>query len=62
MQYEDKKMTGVISGTSKGKLFRELGLQSLQQRRWYWKLLKTNLKAICLIQFPNQTVNIKQKL
>ena len=58
MQYEDKKMTGVISGTSKGKLYRELGLQSLQQRRLYWKLQH----YYCLIQFPNQTVNIKQKL
>ena len=31
-------ITGAIRGTSKEKLFEELGLESLQQRRWYRKL------------------------
>ena len=31
-------ITGAIRGTSKGKLYNELGLESLQNRRWYRKL------------------------
>ena len=31
-------MTGAIRGTSKEKLYQELGLESLQLRRWYRKL------------------------
>ena len=31
-------ITGAIRGTSREKLFEELGLESLQQRRWYRKL------------------------
>ena len=31
-------ITGAIRGTSKEKLFEELGLESLQHRRWYRKL------------------------
>ena len=31
-------ITGVIRGTSKEKLYNELGLESLQKRRWYEKL------------------------
>ena len=30
--------TGVIIGTSSEKLYQELGLESLQQKRWYLKL------------------------
>ena len=31
-------ITGAIRGTSKEKLFEELGLESLQHRRWYRKI------------------------
>ena len=31
-------LTGTIRGTSKEKLYQELGLESLQLRRWYRKL------------------------
>ena len=31
-------ITGVIRGTSSEKLYQELGLESLQQKRWYSKL------------------------
>ena len=31
-------ITGAIRGTSSEKLYQELGLESLQQRRWYRKL------------------------
>ena len=31
-------ITGTITGTSSEKLYRKLGLESLQQRRWYRKL------------------------
>ena len=31
-------MTGAIRGTSRAKLDQELGLESLQVRRWYRKL------------------------
>ena len=31
-------ITGAISGTSREKIYQELGLKSLQQRRWYRKL------------------------
>ena len=31
-------MTGAISGTSKEKLYQELGLESLEKRQWYRKL------------------------
>ena len=29
--------TGAIKGTSKEKLYQELGFESLQSRRWFWK-------------------------
>ena len=38
-------ITGAIRGTSSEKLYQELGLESLQQRRWYLKLC-TFLKII----------------
>ena len=31
-------ITGAIRSTSKEKLYQELGLESLQLRRWYWEL------------------------
>ena len=31
-------ITGTIRGTSRGKLYQELGLESLRKRRWYRKL------------------------
>ena len=31
-------ITGAISGTSRAKLYQELGLESLQERRWYRKV------------------------
>ena len=31
-------ITGAIRGTSREKVYQELGLESLQQRRWYRKL------------------------
>ena len=33
-------LTGAIRGTSKEKLYQELGLESLQLRRWYRKIGK----------------------
>ena len=30
--------TGAITGTSKEKLYQELGLETLEKRRWYRKL------------------------
>ena len=38
-------ITQAIRGTSSGKLYQELGLESLQQRRWHRKLC-TFLKSI----------------
>ena len=42
-------ITGAIRGTSREEIYHELGLESLQQRRWYRQLLlfeyiKTNAK------------------
>ena len=31
-------ITGAISGSSREKIYQELGLETLQQRRWYRKL------------------------
>ena len=31
-------ITGAIHGSSRGKIYQELGFESLQQRRWYRKL------------------------
>ena len=31
-------ITGVVRGSSREKLYQELGFESLQQRRWYRKL------------------------
>ena len=32
-------ITGAIRGTFKEKLYQELGLESLEKRQWYWKLI-----------------------
>ena len=45
-------ITGAIRGTLKEKLYQELGLESLQQRRWFrklctfYKIYKVNLRVI----------------
>ena len=33
-----EKIAGAMTGTSKEKLYQELGSESLEKRRWYWKL------------------------
>ena len=39
MQYNAAlAITGAIRGSSREKLYQELGLETLQQRRWYRKL------------------------
>ena len=63
-------VTGAIRGTSREKLYQELGLESLRKRRWY---LKFNLQSISseyflalakhiiqelMIRFPFSVVNI----
>ena len=35
-------ITGTIRGSSREKFYQELGLESLQQRRWYRKLCQNN--------------------
>ena len=37
IQYNACCITGAIQGTSKEKLYQELGLESLQLQRWYRK-------------------------
>ena len=37
-------ITGAIRGTSRAKLYQELGLESLQKRRWYRKLCKLSIR------------------
>ena len=31
-------ITGTVQGTSREKIYQELGLESLRARRWYWRL------------------------
>ena len=38
VQYNALAITAAIRGTSKEKLYQELGLESLQKQRWYRKL------------------------
>ena len=51
-------ITGAIRGSSREKLYQELGLESLKSRRWYWKLYfffklkKKNIPLTYLIWFP----------
>ena len=67
-------MTGVIRFTFKEKFNQHLSLESLQQRQWdkkiclkiyhrklFPKFLRTNLHAVYLIRFPNQTVTVPAK-
>ena len=53
-------ITGAIRGTSKEKLFEELGLESLQHRRWYRKLCC--FYKILKDQSPKYLFNIIPKL
>ena len=45
-------ITGAIRGTSREKLYQELGIESLRKRRWYrklcffFKIFKVNLRSI----------------
>ena len=48
--------TGAICGTSKEKLYNELGLESLQNRRWYRKL--SFLYKVIANQSPSYLFNI----
>ena len=50
-------LTGAIRGTSSEKLYQKLGLESLQQRRWYRKLC-TFLK-ITKEKSPNHLFDIR---
>ena len=49
-------ITGVIRGTSKEKLYNELGLESLQNRRWYRKL--SFLYKVLANQSPSYLFNV----
>ena len=53
-------ITGAIRGTSKEKIFEELGLESLQHRRWYRKLCC--FYKILKDQSPKYLFNIIPKL
>ena len=60
IQYNgDFAITGTIRGTSSEKLYQELGLESLQQRRWYRKLC-TFFKII-KERYPDYLFNIIPK-
>ena len=48
-------ITGTIQGTSKEKLYQELGLESLQLRRWYRKLVM--FYKIYKTKVPNTFLN-----
>ena len=39
-------ITGAIRGSSREKLYQELGFESLQQRRWYRKAFQNDKKPI----------------
>ena len=39
VQYSALTITGPIKGTSQERLYKELDLESLRDRRWYWKLI-----------------------
>ena len=49
-------ITGAIRGTSRDKLYQELGLESLKKRRWYRKL--TTLYKIVTDQSPSYLFNL----
>ena len=52
-------ITGAIQGTSRDKLYQELGLESLKSRRWY-KRLKCMLKTMKR-EAPNYLINLIPK-
>ena len=41
-------ITGAIKGTSRIRLYQELELESLSDRRWYRRLMKLFLSVLCL--------------
>ena len=49
-------ITGAIRGTSKERLYKELGLESLQDRRWYRKLCYLN--KIVVNKSPNYLLSV----
>ena len=61
-------IAGVIRGSSREKLYQELGVESLQQRRWFrklryfFKITKINPISICLIKSQPPGQHIKQEI
>ena len=49
-------ITGAIQGTSRGKLYQELGLESLKSRRWYKRL--SCMFKIMKKEAPNYLINL----
>ena len=52
-------ITGAIQGTSRDKIYKELGLESLKARRWYKRL--TCMFKIMNEQAPNYVINLIPK-
>ena len=52
-------MTGVIQGTSRDKIYQELGLESLKSRRWYKRL--SCMFKIMKEEAPNYLTNLVPK-
>ena len=61
-------ITGTIRGSSREKLYQELGLESLQQRRWFrtlcyfFKITKNQSPSICLIKSPPLREHIEEEI
>ena len=58
-------ITGAIRVSSREKLYKELGLASLQQQRWFRKLgyfFKITKNSICLIKSPPLGQNIEKEM
>ena len=61
-------IAGAVRGTSSEKLYQELGLESLQQRRWYrklctfFKIIKEKSPAIFSILFLKISLIIEHKI
>ena len=69
MQYNAAlAIAGVIRGCSREKLYQELGVESLQQLRWFrklcyfFKITKINPLSFCLIKSPPLGQHIKQEI
>ena len=52
-------ITGAIQGTSRDKIYQELGLESLKSRRWYKRL--TCMFKIMRNEAPNYLINLIPK-